>query len=432
MKGIAIAVPTYGRPEIINSLLNNCAEIYETFNVDIHIFDSSKDESTREIIRNWKRSNNVYQYRLPEKMHANVKVYKIFEFFVDKGYDYVWLCGDGIQFSKAILKKICDSVIEDDFDVIHINNRDLENIGEKVFLDKNDFFEQCAWSATMFGAIILNSKTMIQPVNWEEYEDKYLSEDIISFSHISFYFSRLSECNAIKILHLPIIGQKTCPLKTKSGWYNDVFEVFVKQWYNTIMNLPDCYENKVDAIIKHGQYGTFRSENYFIEYRKRNIYNLEVYYKYENLWDKVCTLDKQTLKRIAEMKVDEVNEAFQKKKSEFLSFIQNSKQIYVYGAGGIGTVFGDYISKVLKRPIIYIVTSNDFEMKENNGNRIMEYKDILPFSEGCKVVLALNKKNLSEVLNTIGHDISRDNIFYDEDLFPILKSELVEMSSAFN
>ena len=95
----------------------------------------------------------------------------------------------------------------------------------REYEDADLYLRDCAWKLTLFGAAMLNVHTILNGVEWNIYEEKFFEENLINFSHVSFYFNRIVEMKQFRALHIPIESKefKSSMYKKYPGWHNDTF-----------------------------------------------------------------------------------------------------------------------------------------------------------------------------------------------------------------
>ena len=191
---IAVCIPTYERCEVVKDFLNTCAELYISYGLDIYYYDSSVSDKTLYVVSEWiKKSNNIYYIKMPSNMPSNIKVFNIFSGYgLKKQYDFIWVCGDAIQFSYTAINNLM-SKIDKTYDIIQMNSRDFDKIGTREYTDYNEYLRDCAWELTLYGSAILNVNTILKDVDWKFYKKIYSKENLINFSHVGFYFTRICE-----------------------------------------------------------------------------------------------------------------------------------------------------------------------------------------------------------------------------------------------
>lgn len=423
---IAVCIPTYNRSQIVDEFLVRCSADYLNFGIDIYIYDSSTDNETERVVKLWQeRLGCLYYIRMPSCLHANMKVFKIFQ---QQGlkviYDFIWVCGDSLRFSKEALSLIVPRVTPD-YDMIEVNGMDKEKLGIRVYDDLNDYFKDCAWHLTLFGAVLLNVKTMLTGVDWKGYELRFSSKELINFSHVSFYFNILASMKSFKALHLSLNSSlaTTSGLKENSGWYGDTFYVICCGWVQTIKRLPSCYKDKREAMIKFGRYTVFNTMD-LLKLREDGYFNKSIYKKYRGIWKEVGDIPVIKLYMIASMpKImsRHMRAAWRylktfKGRMHLKKFLKQKRKIIIYGAGKKALRYGELFNEKNILYNGYCVTESGDNVSELMGHPVYRLADIEESLNNVGIVLALNPVNAVEVIEILRSKGLKENVFYDDDL----------------
>ena len=244
MKKVAICVPTYNRHEVIEELLLRCGKLFAKYNYDLIIFDSSTDDKTKKVCESMKdRLNNISYHKFDSNLHSNLKVYRILQNkeLIEK-YDYIWIFSDSIRWSEDALRIISDE-LEGDYHFVVPDPRDVEKKGTSTYRDNKIAYKDLAWYMTLYGATVVNTKTVLEDNDWDYYEGKYCTSDRINFSHLCFYFDKMCNIENLTLRHLCINAHDfaASPLRKSSGWHKDTFLVWCKYWSNAMNALPEDY-----------------------------------------------------------------------------------------------------------------------------------------------------------------------------------------------
>jgi hypothetical protein len=426
---IAVCIPTYNRSLVVEEFLVKCSTDYVNLGIDIYIYDSSTNSETENVVNLWmKRLNNLYYIRVPSYLHANMKVFKIFQ---QHGlrilYDFIWVCGDTLRFNKEALTSILSNIIPQ-YDMIEINGIDMENLGTRLYTNHNDYFRDCAWHLTLFGAVVLNVRTMLSNVNWKDYELRYSSSEFINFSHVSFYFNKLASMNNFKALHISLEPYllTTSVLRENYGWYKETLHVICCGWVQTIKNLPSCYEDKKEAIVKFGKYTVLNTMD-LIRLREDGHYNISIYKQYRSVWNEVCDIPIIKLYMIALMPAS--MSTFIRRKRIYLKtfksrkllkkFLKRYNKLIIYGAGKKALRYGE---NFIKDDIPYIghcvteLGNNDSKLL---GHSVFELADIEGSLSDVGIVLAINPANAEQVIQILQSKGLKENIFYNNNLYSL-------------
>lgn len=92
---LLIGIPTKDHPKYIAYYLSEIMPDAKRYHVDVRIYDSSADYATKDIVEEKisQGYENLSYQKMPEELNFWEKVKGI---YVGSGYEYVWLCGDGV------------------------------------------------------------------------------------------------------------------------------------------------------------------------------------------------------------------------------------------------------------------------------------------------------------------------------------------------
>lgn len=296
---IAMCVPTCNHPMVIEDILNKSIEDYNKLNIDIYYFDSSKDEETKKVIDRFvnKGYENLYYKKcsLEESLYDKLK--KIMEDnILDKEYDYIWPVKDRSYCPKATLEKII-TIINKCYDVIFLG---VVNTGEnKIYLDKKEFYREWGWLCTSLDVLIFK-KTFLN-INHEKsrlFGKKYNQ----SWYTYVIPFFLLEEVKDTRICAL-------CDSETqiynsplgKSTWEKNVFQIWKDDWIQSNDNLPSCYDEYKDEVIKYAASlpWILGGISRLTELHQKGILTEENYDTVIENWERVSDIPRETVKEIA-------------------------------------------------------------------------------------------------------------------------------------
>lgn len=430
MTSIALCIPTYQRHECVNEFLCEYAGYYRKYGIDIYYYDSSPDDLTFSIINEFcKTDQNIYYVRMPVELHSNAKVYKIFQQYgLKRQYDFIWVCNDAIRFSEKVLKEIIER-IDTDYDIIEVDPEDVESLGVKTYEDYNLYLKECAWKLTLYGAVFLNTNTILKDVNWKSYEEKFLKKDIINFSHVSLYFNRIIEMKKFKALHIPVAGEefKSSIYKRVSGWHKDTLFILCESWVNTIERLPERYIGKEEAILKVGQFKNFRDENAFEHLRMEGILNYFEFFRYRKAWRKVCTVPLRKIFLISILSPRMLERREKRKKATqmaaFMKFVDRYPDLVLYGAGKMGYVIAAYCDMKKIKYDYFCVTSLSAK-EEYMGHAVKELNSVISELNTKGIIICMRGDYAKEVATLLEEYGLKDNLFYDDAIFDLAGYEI--------
>lgn len=402
----AIGVPTYNRAEMIEEMLIRCAELYQKEKIDVYFFDSSEDNQTEKIVNSYTLNyKNLYYQKVPSSIHSNIKVLNIYkEFSLKRKYHYLSICPDYMQFTEEGVQRI-KIECEKRFDICILNFRDVENIGEKIYTDKNEIFFDCAWHMTSYMATIVNLN-FLEDVDWGHIFKYYTIPEKVNFSHVALLFEQLAKRNYIKAIHIPIFSKhiRISSFRSNPYWKKDTFLIWCKYWPEMIYSLPNCYHKKNEVIRKHGINSKILSLHNFIRLRKEKIYNINIYQKYRLEWKNLTNVSKYLLKILAVMPSQivwmfSVNEWKQRTlRRKVTKFCKDNRDVYIYGCGFVARKTSDLLNSLNLKCQAYIVSDISNEKKTYNGVEVISCQDFFSRTTKSGVIIALKKENTKQVI----------------------------------
>ncbi|WP_289301332.1 hypothetical protein [Sporofaciens musculi] len=431
MVRIALCIPTYQRHECVYEFLYEYSEYYQKHGMDIYYYDSSPDDKTYSVISKFcKNVPDIYYVRMPAEIHSNAKVYRIFQQYgLEKDYDFIWICNDAIRFSEHALD-ILYSYIDNSYDIIEMDPDDVEHLGLRSYDTPNLYLRDCAWKLTLYGAALVNVHTMLNGVEWSVYEKKFLKKEMINFSHVSLYFNRIAEMERFKALHIPVESKefKSSMYKKYPGWHNDTFFIFCESWVNTIERLPEAYTDKKEAILKHGIYTFFKDEAAFENLKIERIFGFTVFLRYIREWKKICSVPVNRLLLISLTPINVYQNREKKKRKEKISkciaFIKGHSGFVIYGAGHMAHIVASYCDMRKIRYEYFCVTHLDDRKKEYMGHPVKELAQVKEELHSNGILICMRGDYAEEVIDTLNTYGLSDNLYFDEELFGIMDSEL--------
>lgn len=415
-----ICIPTYNRPEAVDELLLRYRAIYKELGFNIHIYDSSDNNKTSIVVNKYAAYDGVFYHQMDSDIHSNMKVYAIYKEFAGEDAGYIWVQSDSIRWNEASLKRISGMIDLNEYDFIIPNYRDVEEIGDRIYEDANDFFRDCAWHMTLYGATILKTN-ILNHIEWDELKAKYGVPDRINFSHVGLYFEQISRMEHFKAFHigLPKYSLTSTIYKKESGWRRDAFFIHCECWPSVINALPPVYRDKKEVIKKQGEYSGDLTIEGLKRLRTEKILNINMYLKYHKIWKEVADIHLSILllysilsPAISKMLLaDSRNERKLKKKIE--KFCRGYKHIYIYGCGQKGDRFADFFEEMHISYEGFLISRGKNEKKSLRGKPVMEIEDDLLMDKGNGIVIALNELNCKQVLDEISGIDVRAGIFTD-------------------
>lgn len=407
MGKLAICVPTYNRPDVVRELIAKCLSMYQKYGIDVYIYDSSEGTETEEIVEeNRSVYSNLSYIHVDSSIHSNMKVYNIYQHFQNGAlYKYIWICSDSIRWAEPVIKAVSEN-LEKEYDMLVVNYRDVENIGTRVYDDKNEFFVDCGWHMTLYGATIIKIQTVLKNVDWEYMIARYTIPERINHSHLALYFEQLSKMTSFKILHMSVESDQlvASDLKRTTGWYDQTFFVWCTCWPSAINALPDCYQNKDAVIKKNNVYSKVLGLDNIIGLREANIYSLKVYRQYKRTWKNLTDVNRILLFFVAFTPgkfflIFSKRAKYRRKAKRVIKKCSNRfRDIYIYGCGRKGIYFAYCFDEMGLNYKGFLVSKLHGEKKICKEHMIQEYSADFLNDRNVAILLALNKANTEEVL----------------------------------
>jgi len=274
-KKLCICVPTYNSPDNIERFLNEQVIFFYECNVDLHIYDSSVDDKTLNIVRKYDY-NNIFYHKINSDIHSNIKVYNIFESAENSNYEYIWMIHDHTICQKEALLYLMEA-LDKKFDFIVLNTQSNDNHLEE-YQTLDDFLVNAAWRLNSYGASVIKIDTFLKNVDWQHMYQKYINPITLNYSHIGFYFERASELENVKVCELHFNRKNFLDFRRdkKINWGNETIRICTQCWYSVITSLPDVYKKKKEALGNQDKW--FMSKYSLISYKKNKAYGLKCFF----------------------------------------------------------------------------------------------------------------------------------------------------------
>ena len=250
---IAIGVVTYGHPEVVEHVLENCFKTYQACQLDVYYYDSSPDRRTEEVVKRYidKGFDNFCYLRLPEGMGSAKKAELFFSGYgLKKDYTYLWLMKDRVMVESPLLLSLYETVMLDRPDVVLLNGYGDHDASSELITDPADFYKRWGWEVTSMDTTLLKRDTILKGFEASQ-RDYTKAEPIFYFLHYDTVFRRLADMAApqIRILSGQHIKLFSSP-KGSPGWMNELFDIWADRWIRENEALPACYDEYKDEVIR--------------------------------------------------------------------------------------------------------------------------------------------------------------------------------------
>lgn len=346
---MAVCIPTYERKDIVEDFLNQCYASYTSAGIDLYFYDSSIGDDTQNLIQAWLPKGQLYYIRMPSDIHPNAKAYKIFQGYgLEKEYDFILLSSDGLQHQEDMISQAMAS-LNLKYDMILLDWISGKSKGCQVVADLDELMTFSAYHMASFGAVVLNTHTMLRNVDWAYYEKLFLKDPFIPWSHVCYYLWKAAELEKFEslIVSLPFRSVRFSMYKKDSVWTQSVFSYICEGWVQTIESLPKEYVHK-DSVIAEFSRDYFVNAECFLQYRRRGVFSFQLCRKYWNVWRKVTSVSRLVLLAIALIPRQCLNGIyeldFQRRFSRLRRFCEAHSKIVVYGKGTQGYLYGKFLT----------------------------------------------------------------------------------------
>ncbi len=272
---LSIAIPTYNRSEILGENLRLIFEELKRYDIPVYISDDSTNDNTKVLVDELVVEHHpiFYVKNVPSLGHDLncLRTLKL------PSTDYIWYLNDSAIIVPGAIGKILEVVNTSDHDFISVNakGRNL-NVSDQVFLDPNKLLVTLGWHLTQTGCTIYSKKCLkiVESLNIAACRN---------FPQTAIIF----ECFAEGGKTLLWLNDRMIEVnkQKKSYWNDKVFDIFLGDWNNFVMNLPAIYsiKNKKEAVINHSINTRLFSFTKLKIYRSKGVYNLAVYKKFKVL-----------------------------------------------------------------------------------------------------------------------------------------------------
>lgn len=417
---VALCIPTYNRSEIVKEFIENCADYYIQAGIDVFYLDSSTDDKTEEYIQSRLDDVHLFYRRIPSETRMDEKALMIFqEYGLKKEYDFIWLCGDGIQYPPKGVEAILSSLnVNTDLAVIDYTNRDISFHAEEIHTAQM-FFSKCALPMILYGSTLLNARTMLKNVNWNAYAEKCLKRQYDTFAHVMFYWNRMLELPIFNGLCLTI-GEKEMrmspsPKKQGTTYYHKLFSVWFEKWPAVIDSLPSVYENK-EALLSQGPGTLFSQRSNMWRMRQDGVLTWKQVIQHRRTWkmispipcfDAFCisVVPSKVVKLCYEYRLHQATKEINRLK-------QKSSHFYILGVGKIGNQVGQFLNNC---DINYDAFCTMEEVSKENkllGHDILLYNNIYS-KPNVRFLLAMGPRDAKKTIEILNCKKYCGEIYYN-------------------
>jgi glycosyltransferase involved in cell wall biosynthesis len=282
MKDLAVSIPTFKRPELLQRCLEALAKQCITRGVEIYVFDDSCSDINRK----------VYEKLVPIYSNIQVNINAI-NLGIDKNIDqcitvpqssYVWVIGEDDLVENGAIDLILERIESNHPEYMFVNYQYISNdykrrldVAIPEMVDQTYvagvFFEKNGWATGFLGANIVNKK------NWDSRCVDYLGT---YFNHVGKIFSALDPSDEITAITKPIIFNRAESLNSFS-WLHECFEVMEGFGFMTDSlgsSKPIWANYAKGCLVNYNNKINFMSYKSLLVLRAHGVYNFQKYQKY--------------------------------------------------------------------------------------------------------------------------------------------------------
>ena len=294
---LVVIVPTSNRPKSIDNFLLNCASDTKWLGIDVIIYDSSDDNKTEVITKNFRMDgyDNIYydKYIYDGEFSIDKKVISAYEKYANS-YKYIWLCRDGFIITFSYFYNDLLYYINNKFNFVVVDSS-FRNENKKISKEYKNckiFFKENSSRLTLLGSLIFSSDTIKDIIKICPISIK--NESLWLMSAPLHYYSMKDMKVGLYIGNVFVYNI----MATANSFWNvsgDGFKIWVGRWYDVINFLPEIYDNlKLNALkIEMYDFHPFYLMS-LIRMRAHGGINIKIINKYK---DKIPSVSNTSLKK---------------------------------------------------------------------------------------------------------------------------------------
>lgn len=315
-KTVACCYLTHNHRDTVEEILGRCLAEYAEHGIDICVYDDSDDDNTKAYTESViaEGADNLFYIDAHEVNDGSEKMLMVLKGDgLPKKYDYIWPVKDRVCFTGSCLDRLCEA-LEKEYDVIQIANEyqrwDISRpMNKDVYTDAGEFYRDYVVYLTNWEGTIRKRDTMLDPVDWENYESRYGFDPMDSFFHPMSVVIRLAELDHFKagIVRFEK-DERFISDRTGSAWKELTFELWIDRWINSNYLLPAVFDPyKLEAIRSQtGLAELFGSVEHMMNFYSSGIYTNRIYTKYKEVWPLITDIPVEWLELISNGRNEDV------------------------------------------------------------------------------------------------------------------------------
>lgn len=317
--GIAYCIPTFNHPEVMMDILSNGVLLYQKYNIDIYIYDSSTDNRTYEIVEYLiaQGIHNLYYVKIDPSVSVDNKLLMIFSGYeLKKNYKYIWPVKDRVFVGEHTLKLISE-LLHKEYDVLFLILMlhplfEEECLSTPIFYDDPiEFYGTWGWFATSLDTTIFRVESLLKNFDSEKFKQRYFFQGLNGFDHFTVLFHSLAmqdKCS-VKLIPYQDIMCYSSPFGA-SSWTENIFLVWADCWTKTNDALPAIYDKYKNQTIKRATMlpWIFGSYDNLILLRVNGILTPDIYKQIHQTWGRLSDIPLEDLELIVYEQYDRLHD----------------------------------------------------------------------------------------------------------------------------
>lgn len=274
---LAISIPTFNHPNLIETGILAILPELETYSIPLYISDNSTNFETEAVVA---KLREKYPYIYYRKNTHNLGYDDNFLLALTwPDTDFVWPLGDGLIIQPGGISYVMTS-LNLETDLFIVNDRSVDQTPYAVLKqDVKEFLLRKTWYITLLGATVYGRKPRAVVVASDQ---KMLWKNFLHLGLILFFC--LTQPVTLYWSGRPILSAN--PQKNGSGWTGIPFDVFVGNWSNLISCFSSFFSSQeIFQIIRSHAVNTrifgFRE---IVKFRANGVLDFLIYQKHrENM-----------------------------------------------------------------------------------------------------------------------------------------------------
>lgn len=270
MKLLSIVIPTYNRCKYLDFLLSRLHEVSLCYDLQIIVCNNGSTDETNDIINHW---NVLFNDFIIVNHSRNMG----YDYNLASGYkkatsEYVWILGDSYLFDIDSFHLIIRDLTKYPAALLLCTRKDI-SYKSQLIKNSNTLLNELGWVLTnLSGSIIrteyINNNVLKRYMNTWFIHFGLLFESLAYVEDFNVYYN--SDIYIYRNTQIHVVND----LSKCADWRNTPITVFGKQWFFTVMSLPNTYSrgSKLKCLKDHARYtGIFNISTLAKQLYKGNI-----------------------------------------------------------------------------------------------------------------------------------------------------------------